>query len=252
VAVLLTIPISHYCDKARWALEHCRVPYVERAHLQAFHWLFTWRAARTRTVPLLVTEHGVFTDSTDILRFANESAPGDRKIYPADVRARGVVDALEELFDEQLGPATRRWIYPRLFRKTKLIYRYGDAGVPLWERALLPIALPPVRAMITKHLGTSDGSLARAEETIERIFLEVEARIAGGARFLAGDSLTAADISFASLAAPVLLPRQYGVPLPEPSDLGAETDAAILRWRASAAGQFALRLYREHRVPRCG
>lgn len=28
---LLTIPISHYCEKARWALEHAGIPYREDA-----------------------------------------------------------------------------------------------------------------------------------------------------------------------------------------------------------------------------
>jgi len=35
---LITIPMSHYCEKARWALSHAGVDFVEEAHLQVFHY----------------------------------------------------------------------------------------------------------------------------------------------------------------------------------------------------------------------
>ena len=44
-ARLVTIPISHFCEKARWALQRAGVPYVERPHLQIIHVLAARRAA---------------------------------------------------------------------------------------------------------------------------------------------------------------------------------------------------------------
>ena len=32
---LLTIPISHYCEKARWALERAGLAYREERHVRA-------------------------------------------------------------------------------------------------------------------------------------------------------------------------------------------------------------------------
>jgi glutathione S-transferase len=34
---LITIPVSHYCEKARWALTKLKLPYVEEAHMPPFH-----------------------------------------------------------------------------------------------------------------------------------------------------------------------------------------------------------------------
>jgi glutathione S-transferase len=34
---LITIPISHYCEKARWALERAGLPYREERHVQGIH-----------------------------------------------------------------------------------------------------------------------------------------------------------------------------------------------------------------------
>ena len=55
---LITIPISHYCEKARWALERADIPYREERHLQVIHWAHVWRAGRGRTAPVLVTRTG--------------------------------------------------------------------------------------------------------------------------------------------------------------------------------------------------
>ena len=41
---LITIPISHFCEKARWALELAGLPYREEPHLQVIHSVHTWWA----------------------------------------------------------------------------------------------------------------------------------------------------------------------------------------------------------------
>ena len=41
---LITIPISHYCEKARWALERAGLPYREERHVQGIHRLAARRA----------------------------------------------------------------------------------------------------------------------------------------------------------------------------------------------------------------
>ena len=41
---LVTIPISHYCEKARWALDRAGMPYREERHVQGIHRLAARRA----------------------------------------------------------------------------------------------------------------------------------------------------------------------------------------------------------------
>ena len=65
--VLITIPISHYCEKARWALDRTGVKYEEKAHLQVIHWVPVARAGGGKTAPVLVWGDRVFADSADIV-----------------------------------------------------------------------------------------------------------------------------------------------------------------------------------------
>ncbi len=87
----------------------------------------------------------------------------------------------------------------------------------------------------------------KSEARINDVFDEVDARLARGGKYLVGDRLTAADLTFAALAAPVLLPPEYGWPLPAADQGPPERRALLERFRSRAAGRFALALYRDER-----
>jgi glutathione S-transferase len=237
---LITIPISHYCEKARWALERAEIPYREEPHLQAIHWAHVWRAGRGRTAPVLVTEDGPLTESSDILHWVD--ARSDLRLYPDPEAA-----ALEARFDEELGPHGRRWMYHRIFDRADLVREYGVTGVPRWERAVLPPFLPVVRRLINRYLDVDDTTAAESRERVRAVFDEVGERLADGRRFLVGDSFTAADLTFAALAASVVIPSRYGVPLPPLEVLPEPFAGEVRTLREHPAGRFALRLYDQER-----
>src|ERR1700742_3810278 len=84
---LITIPISHYCEKARWALDWAGVDYEERGHLQGIHWIPAPRAGGRKTAPVLVWGDRFFADSADIVEEASAKAPPDRSLFPEDTAA---------------------------------------------------------------------------------------------------------------------------------------------------------------------
>jgi hypothetical protein len=85
--------------------------------------------------------------------------------------------------------------------------------------------------------------------TVDEVFARVSALLQDGRKYLcATPSMTAADVTFASLAYPLVLPAEkervflsWDDALPEPFR------AEVALRRGSPAGQFALRLYREDR-----
>ena len=72
---LITIPISHYCEKARWALERAGIPYREERHVQGVHQFFARRAGGKLTVPVLVTPAGAIGESAEILDWVDRRTP---------------------------------------------------------------------------------------------------------------------------------------------------------------------------------
>jgi glutathione S-transferase len=244
-AKLVTIPFSHYCEKARWALERCGVPYEEDGHLPLFHYLANRRAGANRTVPVLVEGDRLLTDSTDIVAWADARKPGTL-IPTGDKRAEAL--ALEDELDQQLGPATRRWGYYHLLPRKDLDHVL-TRGVPRWEAIALKATRPIAVALLTRGLKIDAPGAERSRQKIEEMFAKVAARLADGRRYLMGERFTVADLTFASLASPVLLPREHPFGLPPPEDFPAEARDQILAWRDSVAGRFGLRLYAEHRSP---
>jgi glutathione S-transferase len=245
--VLITIPISHYCEKARWALDRAGVRYREKAHLQVLHWIPVTRAGGKKTAPVLVWGDRVFADSADIVEEASAKAPPGRGLFPEDSGAAAEVRALQRDFDERLGPEGRRWMYYGLRGKRDIAIAYGCTGVPAWQRRALPFAYPVAARIIDRHLDVTPATAARSEAEVRAVFDAVAEQLADGRPYLCGERFSAADLTFAALAAPMLMPPEYGVPLPQPDELPTTMAATVRELRAHPAGAHALKMFREER-----
>ena len=244
---LITIPISHYCEKARWALERAGVPYVERAHLQLIHRVAVRRAGGGTTAPVLVCGERVLADSAEILEWADAQAPAERRIYPDEDADRAEIRRLERDFDRRLGPEGRRWMYNELRGCREIALAYATTGVPAWERRVMPLLYPLVWRGIDRYLDVTPHTAALSEVVVRASFDEVAGLLADGRPFLWGERFSAADLTFSALAASVLMPPQYGVPLPQPGELPEHTSGMVRELRAHPAGRHAMKMFSEQR-----
>lgn len=243
---LITIPFSHYAEKARWALDHAKLPYQEEAHLPGFHLAATKRAGG-KTVPILVTSEGTFTDSTDILAFVDAKAPEDRKIWPRDPEARQKAQALEDDFDRGLGKASRVLAYHYLLPEPDKLMAAIGARLSRAERWIFRAGLPLLSRLIRKQYRVNDENARRSLTAVHEAFDTAERALAEGGRYLVGDKITGADIAFAALSAPVLCPPghpAYDVALHQ---LPLSMQPEVKRLRARPAGQHVLSLYAKNR-----
>jgi glutathione S-transferase len=245
--ILITIPISHYCEKARWALDRAGIAYAERPHLQVLHWIPVARAGGKKTAPVLVWGDRVFADSADIVEEASAHAPPDRALFPDDPAAAAEVRALQRDFDEVLGPEGRRWMYFNLRGRRDIAITYACTGVPAWQRLGLPLVYPLAARIIDRYLDISPVSAERSEVAVRAVFDGVAERLGDGRPYLCGERFTAADLTFSALAASVLMPPEYGVPLPQPDELPTAMAAIVREFRAHPAGAHALKMFREER-----
>lgn len=244
---LITLPISHYCEKARWALDRAGLRYREEGHGPFFSRFAGRRHGVWSTVPVLVTPSGAFGDSTAILRFVDGRLPADRRLYPEDLAARTEVEALEDRFDEHLGPHTRRVAYYFLLPDRKLVSDMLAQSLSPLQEAATRALFPVVRATLRRALRIDRAGADRSKQRIEETFAMVGDRLRDGRRYLTGDRFTAADLTFAALAAPALRPARYGAKMPPFEALPAELQAEMTRMQGTPAGKFGLRLYEEER-----
>lgn len=240
---LITIPVSHYCEKARWAIARLNVPYIEEPHMPLFHRFATGRFGG-KSVPVLVTEEGIFTDSTDILKYLDAIAPANAKLYPTDTNLLRQVKELEDLFNSQLGPATRCWGYSYSLNNYKLMQKRWSQGVPPVEQAFFPVVFPIMRSVARRSMNITPESGRKAYETVKSIFTQVSGLLADGRNYLVGDSLSAADLTFAALAAPAVMPPEHPMMSRSLQELPPKMASEIQAFRETPAGAYVLHLYR--------
>ena len=250
---LVTIPISHYCEKARWALDRAAIPYREERHVQGIHRIAARRAGGGLTVPVLVTPEGPIGESAEILRWVDERTEPSRRLFgpsAAPEQERREVDELSGRFDELLGPAGRRLIYVHMFKpeQRKLMLRFNNQGVPAWEDRALRVGLPVAKRLISRVLDIRPGIEVQDEALVWREYDNIGEILADGRPYLCGGTFTAADLTFAALSAPLVMPPGYGVALPQPEILPPATASIVLRAREHPAGAHALRMYAEQRT----
>ena len=244
---LVTIPISHYCEKARWALERAGMPYREERHVQGIHRLAARRAGGGVTVPVLVTPEGAIGESAQILAWVDARTPADRRLFPAERCARREVESLCRRFDEELGPKGRRLMYVHMLAQRKLALPFNNEGVPRWEDRAIRWGWPLARRFVAHELGIAPGIDAADERAVFAELDFVAELLADGRPHLCGERFGAADLTFAAMSASVVIPPIYGVPLPQPEVLPARTAELVRRARAHPAGAYALAQFAERR-----
>lgn len=244
---LITIPISHYCEKARWALERAGIPYREERHIQGVHRIAARRAGGGLTVPVLVTPDGTIGESAEILVWVDERTPGEQRLFPHDPAERAEVESLCRRLDEVLGPSGRRLMYVAMLPQRELLLRVNNQGVPRWEDRTMRYGWPVITGLVKRVLKIEPGVEVEDRATVWGELDFIAEQLSDGRPYLCGERFGAADLTFAALSAAVLVPPIYGVPLPQPEVLRGDTAAIVQAAREHPAGQFALRLYSEHR-----
>jgi glutathione S-transferase len=242
---LVTIPISHYCEKARWALSRAAIPYREERHIQGVHRIASKRAGGAGTVPVLVTPGGALGESEEILRWADERVDPERRLFPAAGPERLEVEQLSRRLDEVLGPTGRRLIYVHMLAEPELMLRFNNQGVPRWEDRALRLGWPLAERWAKRELEITPGIEVSDERAVWEEFDHVADLLSDGRPHLCGERFGAADVTFAALAAPIITPPQYGVPLPQPDLMPERTRSLVERGREHPAGRYALSLYAE-------
>jgi glutathione S-transferase len=250
---LHTITFSHYVEKVRWCMDRLGVAYEEVPNAGILGVLVTGRTVPALEVPPGLTRIG---DSPRILRYLwGEFAGRLDAQHVAFLAPTAATLELEQFLDQRLGNDVRVWAYSRIFRRRDLTLRsWGieEPRIPGWQRMLLHLFSPMLRFAVRRMLGVTAARASRALERTRESFDRVDALLADGRRYLAGDALTFVDITFASLAALAVLPPEYGGRAIAGrrlllEDLDADWRAEVEAFRARPAGQFVLRMYREER-----
>jgi glutathione S-transferase len=245
---LWQIDVSHYSEKARWALawkgvEHRRRSPVPGAHMAVALWLT--RGAQY-TFPVLSIEGRRIGDSTAIVAALEERYPKP-PLYPADIAERRRALELEEFFDEELGPYVRQLAWYEFGKDPK---RFAELMEQTAPKPLAKFGRPTAayaRAYTALRFRAGDAEeaeRARAKVLAALDRLEVEL---GDNEYLVGDSFSVADLTAASLFYPLAAPDEGPLTADSPSAKGFEAFREPLEERRGVS--WVREMFRRHRKP---
>jgi glutathione S-transferase len=215
--------------------------------VQGIHRVAARRAGGGDTTPVLVTPEGAVAGSDQILAWVDERTTPEQRLFPAEPDARREVEDLCRRFDDELGPKGRRLMYVHMLDQRKLMLRFNNEGVPRWEDYALRLGFPLAVRLVQRDLEISPGIEVEDEAAVWRELDFVAGLLSDGRRYLCGERFGAADLTFAALSAPLIVPPNYGVPLPQPDVLPPRTRTLVERGREHPAGSYALNLFARHR-----
>lgn len=246
--VLLTIPFSHYCERARWALDLSTLDYRESGHLPLIHSFYNRRAGARRTVPALITPQGVLTDSGQIVHYAAQHIPQDAlqgaPLYPADQRLN--IESWEERADRVLGVQSRAWAYAHILQNPALLHEIVHACDPLEQKLAKPF-FGMLGALLSKHYGVKAGHWHKHLRELRAFWQKLDFQLRDGRPFFMGEHFSALDLTVAALGGVLVLPPEYGYPYPALERYSEAMQEQVRAFRQTPTGQHILRLYREHR-----
>lgn len=248
---LVTMPPSHFCEKARWALDLQPRPYVEERFAPPFHRAALKKINAGYTVPaLMVNKKDTFPDSNSILKWVDKQLPERQKLFATDpVNGPMVIDFCQRC-DAKLAPEVLTFVHT--FMPRPLFTDLMTAGVPADQAQKFRWMSPFIQFMFKHKHKMNPANFNQSVRRILKFFDDVDHLIHGGKNFLYCERFGAADITFCALAAPALFIAEYGGSKFPLENMPSNVQDEVKKLREHPAGKFAMSIYRDCRRLKLG
>ncbi len=239
-AKLYVFSISHYCEKAKWALEACDIDYELKVLIPAtYAKTAKTLGASANSVPIFEASDGAIVQgSATISEWAN--AQNEALLINDESRA------IEQRLDDVLGVHIRRWFYSEaLLDDPARVKPVFALGASILDKILLHIAWPKVVPVMIKRMDLGPAQELESKALVETELDWLDQRLSDGRRYLVGDRLSNADIAAASLIAPAFGPPQH--PLDSVFELPPRIAETSKSWGSRPIAHWLMALYENHR-----
>ena len=206
--ILYVFLISHYCEKARWALDYCGVDYKLKV-LSPIEYRKKAESigAKSSALPILQLEDEVIQGSAEIIAWSNAKALEEGR--------QGLIlneesIAIEKRLDDVLGVHVRRWFYSEaLLDCPEIVLPVFSKGSGFIKRLLIKAAWPTVVRFMIKGMDLGPTQEQESKEIVLKELDWLDSLLSDSTDYLCGNSLSNADIAAASLMAPMISPPTH-------------------------------------------
>ena len=241
---LLIFPHSHFCEKARWALDYKDINYKPVAIMPGTHPITVRRHARDTTVPVLLDDNDAIQGSSQIIDYLDRKYPS-LSLTPENVDDRQTCMEIEHAMDEKIGVRIRQIFYFRLYADPDYLHHCFTHSMPMLKRFFFPLIYPVVRSRIYRGYVISDRHVEEGKREFESVMNEIE-KILEQRQYLVGETFSRADLSVASMLSMLVMPDQHPFPWQEIPDL--ETKVYYEKFDDHPVTHWVRKIYQDHRL----
>ena len=229
---LYQFPFSHFCEKARWALDYKRIPYRTINLLPGLHVRAVRKLAPKSCVPVLVAGETAVQESSAIITYVDRSRP-ELPLTPTDAAQAREALAWEQYFDEQIGVTLRLCYYHHALPDRKLTLRTMLDGAPWYAGPLFTACYPRIRSEMQRNMNINEDSSRQATAQLLEAFARLDEALRER-RFLVGEQFSRADLTACALLSPLCMPADQDASLRFPPSFLTLRDQAkgrrFFRW----------------------
>lgn len=241
---LLEFPHSHYCEKARWALDYKGLAFQPVALLPGFHMLTVRKYAADTSVPLLLHNNQIVQGSNEIITYLDRQYP-EHLLTPTDAEQRQQCLDIEADMDTRLGLTIRQVLYSRLLAYPEFIRYCFTHPMPRIKQMIFSLFYPALRYKIYNTYVISDAKVGLARREFDITMTELEKKLQGR-QYLVGEQFTRADLSVASMLCWLVMPPEHPFPWREIPD--TQTQAFYDDYQGHPVSEWVSKIYKDHRL----
>ncbi len=244
--VLYIFAISHYCEKARWALDYLGIDYELIYVAPGEHMQIAKELGAPRTsVPYLSVDGQAIQGSADIIDWADDATSSKKKRLTPDANRYECLQ-IEKRIDDIAGVHVRRFYYSEaLVEFPNTVRPIFTRDLPLPKKLRISIGWGKIRKLMMARmdLGTEQGQESR-DITVGELDW-VDELLSDGREYLVADRFSRADMAVASLLAPLVLPSEHPTynKMKHPPRMAADVSS----WEQRPSLQWVRDIYAKHR-----
>lgn len=243
--VLYVFAISHYCEKARWALDYLGIAYQLKPIAPGIHLKMAQKLGlKIGSLPILRDGETIIQGSATIIDWAEKKCDTGKTLTPAT--QPDAIKNIETRLDDTAGVHVRRYYYSEaLVEHPHTVRPLFTKGIPLLHSLIVRYKWNMITQLMTKRMDLGAEQGVQSLNILDKELAWLDGMLSKGQRFLVGDQLSRADIAAASLLAPLVSPDNhptYGslkLPPRMKTEMAAWQDRPSLKW--------VNELYRHHR-----
>ena len=214
--ILYQFPISHFCEKIRWTLDYKSIPHIKQTLLPGLHSKKMKKLTGQYSVPVIKHQDTYLHDSSKIISYLEEQFP-EKPLNPKSQENLQQALNWENFADANIGPQVRVLLYHHLLQEPQIVSKFFTKDGPLYGPLFVKLAFPKLEKVMRKHMRINLETSIQAKDHLDKSLDKVIEAL-DGKNYLVGEQFSRADLSVASLLAPLIMPPAYGLKKPELPD----------------------------------